>query len=158
MSEAVPVERTALLTELEALLPTLRRADPADPAAAERVLSEAVPPAGLRASRLRALLACGVAQGWLLPKSGGPNVRFGRLAKDLGGYSVDAVLMEGPAAEHTHPAGELNLGFAWSGAPTFDGRPPGWVVFPPASRHVPTVAGGSMLLLYFLPGGQVLWH
>ena len=73
--------------------------------------------------------------------------------KDLSGYSVDFVWMEGPAAGHTHTKGEINLGFAMSGKPLFDGRPPGWVVFPPGSHHIPTVTGGEMLLVYFLPGG-----
>ena len=49
--------------------------------------------------------------------------------------------------------GEFDLCFALSGAPTFDGHPPGWVVLPPNSWHVPTVAGGRMAILYFLPGG-----
>ena len=51
----------------------------------------------------------------------------------------------------------INLGFAMSGKPLFDGRPPGWVVFPPASHHIPTVTGGEMLIVYFVPGGQVVW-
>ena len=67
------------------------------------------------------------------------------------------MLMEGPAAGHTHTNGEINLGFRWSGDPKFDGRPTGWVVFPPGSHHVPTVTGGEMLLLYFVPGGKVVW-
>lgn len=154
---ATPVELTALMAELEALVPLLRTVDPAAPADAERTLSAAVPLSSLRAARIRALAKVGVEAGWLLPKAAGGKVRFGRLAKDLGGYSVDAVWMEGPAAGHTHPNGELNLGFAWTGRPTFDGRPPGWVVFPPGSHHVPTVAGGEMLLFYFLPGGKVVW-
>ena len=41
------------------------------------------------------------------------------------------------------------------GAPTFDGHPPGWTVYPPGSWHVPTVAGGVMDILYFLPGGAI---
>jgi hypothetical protein len=31
------------------------------------------------------------------------------------------------------------------------------VVFPPDSAHVPTVTGGRMLIVYFLPGGAVEW-
>jgi hypothetical protein len=152
-----PAERTALLQELERLLPALQAADPADPRRAETALEGACPRGSLRASRIEALARVGVRDGWLLPRSAGPRVRFGRLAKDLGGYTVDFVLMEGPAAGHTHPNGEINLGFRWSGDPRFDGRPTGWVVFPPGSHHVPTVTGGEMLLVYFLPGGQVVW-
>jgi hypothetical protein len=152
-----PAEKTALVHELEHVLPWLTHADPANPRAAEARLASLCPPKGLRSSRIEALLRAGVRDGWLLPKSAGPKVRYGRLAKDLGGYSVDAVLMEGAAAGHTHLAGEINLGFAWSGTPRFDGREPGWIVFPPGSHHVPTVTGGEMLLLYFLPGGKVAW-
>ena len=62
-----------------------------------------------------------------------------------------------PAAGHTHTNGEINLGFAVKGDPKFDGRPAGWVVFPPGSHHIPTVTGGEMLLVYFLPVGKVAW-
>src|SRR5262245_31142304 len=154
---AAPVEQRALQVELEALLPFLRDADPSKPADAERHLSSKVPVASLRASRILALANAGVRDGWLLTKQAGPKVRFGRFAKDLGGYSVDFVWMEGPAAGHTHTNGEINLGFAMKGDPKFDGRPAGWVVFPPGSHHIPTVTGGEMLLVYFLPGGKVAW-
>lgn len=150
-------EQAGLVAELERLLPALREANLASPRDAERSLERAVPAASLRVQRIFALAKAGVRDGWLLPKDGGPKVRFGRLVKDLGGYSVDFVLMEGPAAGHTHTNGEINLGFKWTGMPTFDGHAPGWVVFPPGSHHVPTVAGGEMLLAYFLPGGKVAW-
>ena len=83
-------------------------------------------------------------------------MRFGRVSKALPetrDFAVDAVDMEGPGPPHTHPRGELNLCFALDGSPTFDGQPPGWVVLGPGSWHVPTVAGGRMAILYFLPGG-----
>jgi hypothetical protein len=96
--------------------------------------------------------------GWLCPRSAGPRVRFGRLAKDLGGYAVDAVWMDdGAGMGHTHTRGEINLCLPWSGEPRFDGRAPGWVVFPPGSHHIPTVTGGAMLFVYFTPGGEVVW-
>ena len=82
---------------------------------------------------------------------------FGRLAKDMGGYAVDCVLMEGKALGHTHPRGEINISYDWEGEPRFDGFEPGWVVYPPGSHHVPTVTGGKMLFVYFLPGGEVTW-
>ncbi|RMG89073.1 MAG: DUF4863 family protein, partial [Candidatus Dadabacteria bacterium] len=37
------------------------------------------------------------------------------------------------------------------------GQAEGWVVFGEGSDHVPTVTGGTMLLLYFLPGGRIDW-
>ena len=42
-----------------------------------------------------------------------------------------------------------------AGRPTFDGRGAGWVVLPPGSVHVPTVAGGEMLVVYLLPEGAI---
>jgi hypothetical protein len=51
----------------------------------------------------------------------------------------------------------VNLLFAIDGHPRFDGRAPGWAVFPPDSVHVPRVEGGTMLILYLLPGGAVEW-
>ena len=44
------------------------------------------------------------------------------------------------------------------GAPVFDGRGTGWVFLRPGSRHVPSVSGHRMNLIYFLPGGAVEWH
>ena len=41
------------------------------------------------------------------------------------------------------------------GEARFDGHPEGWVVFGPDSVHVPTVSDGEMLILYFLPGGEI---
>jgi hypothetical protein len=152
-----PAGQLELLAALKALVPAVAAIDAARPSDAEASLSKALPASGPALAKVEALARKGVAEGWLLPRSGGPRVRFGRLAKDLDGYSVDFVLMEGPAAGHTHTNGEVNFGWKWSGSPRFDGKPPGWVVFPPGSHHVPTVAGGEMLLLYFLPGGAVAW-
>lgn len=104
----------------------------------------AVRKAGLRA----------VDSDWLLPKANA-GIRFGRVAKDLDGFSVDAVLMDRPGPRHRHPNGEFDLCFARTGSPRFDGQPEGWVVYGPDTTHVPTVQGGEMLILYFLPGGAI---
>lgn len=136
------------------LVEILRGIDVGDPVAAVRTLQERAPLDGALVSGIRALVEAGAAEGWLLPKENA-GVRFGRVAKDLGGFSVDAVLMSAPGPEHVHPNGEIDLCFARSGAPEFDGRPEGWVVYGPGSRHVPTVRGGEMLILYFLPGGAI---
>ena len=93
----------------------------------------------------------------LCPKEAG-RTRFGRLAKDRHGFSVDTVLSGGKGMRHTHPAGEINYCFAYDGAPTFDGDPPGWIVYPPGTTHPADVAGGTMFMIYFLPGGQIEWH
>ena len=43
------------------------------------------------------------------------------------------------------------------GTPDFDGHGSGWAVYPSGSVHVPDVTGGTMLILYFLPGGEIEW-
>ena len=63
--------------------------------------------------------------------------------------------MNGPGLAHTHPNGEIDLCFAMDGDPRFDGHPEGWVVYGPGSWHVPTVTGGTMAILYFLPSGAI---
>jgi hypothetical protein len=144
----------ALRAELAPLIDILRGVDVGDPKAAQAALQRAAPLEGALLQRVRALVDAGAEAGWLLPKENG-GVRFGRVAKDLGGFSVDAVHMAGPGPEHVHPNGEIDLCFAHAGTPTFDGQPEGWVVLPPRSRHVPTVRGGEMRILYFLPGGAI---
>ncbi len=103
---------------------------------------------------IRTAMTQGMEEGWLLPKEAG-GVRFGRLAKDQHGFSVDAVWMDGAGPGHVHPNGEIDLCFAMSGEPKFDGNAPGWTVYAPGSEHVPTVSGGEMLILYCLPGGAI---
>ncbi|MEM6294201.1 MAG: DUF4863 family protein [Myxococcota bacterium] len=131
-----------------ALLDALNAAFPAD--------SEAV-------SALGAAIADGVADGSVCNR-GDDGARFSRLAKPsevTHGLSVDVVSLRGGALEHSHPSGEVTLGFPASaddGAARFDGHAPGWVFMPPGSKHVPTVEGGQMFLIYFLPDGAVTWH
>jgi len=157
MSDEKPAARQELETILEGYVPTIDALDlHADDAAAR--LEAAHPFLGDTMLRVRALCEAGIRDGWLVPREGGPKVRFGRLAKDVGGYSLDCVLMSGAAIGHTHPSGEINIAFAWEGEdPRFDGHPAGWVVYPPGSHHVPTVTDGQMLFVYFMPGGEVVW-
>ena len=134
------------------ILDRLATLDPADPATARRVL------AGVDVSAFEAALRAAHIEGWVTPREQA-GVRFGRLAKAseaTRGFSIDIVEMAGPAAgPHTHTAGEFDLSFALDGAPAFDGHAPGWLVYPPGSRHTPVVSGGRMLIAYFLPGGQI---
>jgi len=65
------------------------------------------------------------------------------------------VIMDGPGPGHTHPKGEVEICFVLDGEPRFDGNPPGWTVYPPGSWHIPTVSGGKMAILYFLPEGAM---
>lgn len=150
--------RENLVAALTPICRTVASLDLSDPAGAERALEAAIAPEAR--AEIGRLLAAAFEAGWLCPRSGGEGVFFGRIAKpseSTFGQSIDAVEMEGPAAEHVHPKGEVSLCFARSGAPRFDGRAPGFVVLPPGSRHVPTVEGGRMLIVYFLPDGAVEW-
>ncbi len=100
----------------------------------------------------------GVAEGWLCHREGG-GIRYGRIFKpadDLHGFSVDVVDMAHIAGpHHHHPLGEIDLNMPIVGDATFDGRPAGWLVYPPGSAHPPTVAGGRALVLYLLPEGRI---
>ncbi len=144
--------KDALLASLQPLLAhlaTLRADDPAAACAALR---------GFDLGPVEAQLRAWHATGEATPRQQGP-VRFGRLARpsaDTRGFSIDIVDMDGSAVgAHTHPSGEFDLSFSLEGSPSFDGRPPGWLVYPPGSRHIPTVTGGRMLIVYFLPDGAI---
>jgi 2-hydroxylaminobenzoate mutase len=134
------------------ILERLRALDPDQPAACEGAL------AALDTSAFEAAVRAAHAEGWATPKEAG-GVRFGRLAKagqGTAGFSIDVVEMSGAASgAHTHLKGEFDLSFPLDGTPAFDGRGGRWVVYPPGSRHVPTVTGGRMLIVYFLPEGAI---
>jgi hypothetical protein len=129
----------------------------ADPAAARAELVRRLDPGSEAAKKvgvgLRTLLDSGK-----IADRGAPPVRWSRVAKagpETRDLSIDVVLMTGAGPRHRHPGGEVNFCLALDGAPRFDGQEPGWVVFPPGSSHVPTVEGGTMLIVYLLPGGQI---
>jgi hypothetical protein len=145
---------------LETFLPLLHAAQDLDlssPSRARAELERRLDPRGKVAlelnAELKALLEAGkVAERGALP------VKYGRVAKAgeaTLGFSIDVVHMNGPGPLHRHPNGEVNYCVALEGTPTFDGQAPGWVVFPPQSQHVPTVAGGTMLIVYLLPQGAI---
>lgn len=164
----------------ELLAPVLAKVAALDPGSrdtAERVaeleaeLEAAFPFAGEHVQAIGAEIARGVEEGWLCNR-GEAHARFSRLAKptpETHDLSIDVVSLIGDAVEHTHPRGEVTIGFRASdaqaqsddergGAPQFDGRGTGWVFLAPGSRHVPRVKGHRMNLVYFLPGGAVQWH
>lgn len=129
------------------------------PEAAQQMLAERFPMSGLGA--VRQLLLDANREGILTPKRATEALTFGRVAKpapELGNCSIDAVDMAGAGAVHTHPNGEVSLCFAIEGDPRFVGYPEGFVVVPPGSRHVPEVTGGRMVIVYFLPGGAMVWE
>ena len=109
--------------------------------------------------RVEALSRQGLEAGWLCPREN-QGAAFGRVAKpteSTHNLSIDAVYMSGAGAAHTHPNGEVSVCFPTEGEPTFEGHADGWVVKAPGSSHVPTVTGGKMLILYFLPEGAMEW-
>jgi len=158
MSTETHADLLELAKRLEALLPSIDAVDAPAPEDAIAQLSARHPFEGEEVGAIRELCTRGLDEGWLAPHDAGPDVKFGRIAKDMGGYAVDAVTMaNGCGRGHTHTRGEFNMCFPLSGSPLFDGHAPGWVVFAPGSHHVPTVTGGTMLFLYFTPGGEVVW-
>jgi hypothetical protein len=152
-----------ILSQVAALQPERRDSDAAV-LELEEALTRGFPPDCERVRAIGAEIERGIADGWLCDR-GEPHARFSRLAKPTdrtAGLSIDVVSMTGDAVEHTHPRGEVTIGFAAAGhdpsAVRFEGRPPGWVFLRPGSRHVPRVDGGRMHLMYFLPDGAVEWH
>ncbi|MEZ4318323.1 MAG: DUF4863 family protein [Myxococcota bacterium] len=149
--------RERLVDALDAVLSVVRSVDPADPTARER-LESALPADGEVLRALGTLVREGVDAGWLCEREAN-GVRFSRVAFEThpktAPLSIDAVSMHGPGPGHTHPHGEIDLTFAVDGEPTFDGQAPGWTVYAPGTWHVPTVRGGSMDILYFLPEGAI---
>lgn len=144
-------EFNALLAPLAEALSTI---DINDPATATAAVEKACPFDGETVTALREAAIAEIDSEWLLPKEAG-GIRFGRVVRDLSEFSVDAVLMSSPGPLHRHPNGEIDLCFATDSDPQFDGKPEGWVVYEPGSQHIPTVTGGEMLILYFLPGGAI---
>ena len=159
------MSKEALLSALAPLLQALPGLVDRPPAQARAELERLFPLSSLQ--ELKALVRRGVEERWLCDKeaprpAGGPEdavVRFSRVLKatDPQSFSVDAVHMGGEGAGHLHPGGEFDLCFAVSGAPRFDGQPEGWTVYGKGTWHVPTVSGGVMDILYFLPGGQMVF-
>ena len=128
-----------------------------DAGAAEAELRRRLDPASPAAGALNAALKRLLSEG-AIANRGEPPVRYGRVAKAgaaTGGFSIDAVHMTAAGPRHRHPNGEIDWCVPLAGRPTFDGRGAGWVVLPPGSVHVPTVAGGEMLVVYLLPAGAI---
>lgn len=139
------------------LLDAARGVDLSDPVAAQQELAKRFDPTGIAAQALNAELRKLLDAGEIAGRGELP-VRWGRAAKpseETYDFSIDVVHMTGAGPRHRHPAGEVDYCVALDGEPTFDGQAPGWVVFSPDSVHVPTVAGGAMLIVYLLPGGAM---
>lgn len=146
-----------MLKSFQPLIEAARGVDLSDAAGAETELARRFDPGGEAARTLRAELERLLAAGEIANRGESP-VRFGRVARagaETAGFSIDVVHMSGPGPRHRHPLGEIDYCIALEGEPTFDGRPPGWVVKETDSTHVPTVAGGTMLIVYLLPEGAI---
>jgi hypothetical protein len=146
-----------MLKTFAPLLEAVRGLDLTSPVRARAELERRFDPRGKAAQVLNAELA-GLLEAGKVAERGKLPVKYGRVAKAgeaTLGFSIDVVHMNGAGPLHRHPQGEVNYCIALEGAPTFDGEGPGWVVFPPDSKHVPTVAGGAMLIVYLLPQGAI---
>ena len=143
----------------QALVPLTARlaGRPLDEAQGAWLNAEAGPGSATYAA-IAAACKAGVAEAWLCNREGG-GIRYGRIFKpgpELDGFSVDVVDMENIAGpHHSHPNGEIDLLMPIEGDALFDGRPAGWVVYPPGSAHRPTVSQGRALVLYLLPQGAI---
>jgi hypothetical protein len=107
--------------------------------------------------QVKELCLVGIREGWLCPR-GDKNLKYGRLAKtskDTNYFGIDTVDMTDVGPGHTHPNGEIDLCFCIEGSPSFDGNPEGWTVYEKNTWHIPTVTGGRMAIIYFLPDGAI---
>lgn len=146
-----------MIETFQPLLDAAHGVDLTVPARAREELARRFDPKGAAAQKVNAALVELLKQQKIAERGELP-VKYGRVAKATDasrGFSIDVVHMNGPGPHHRHPDGEVNYCIALDGAPTFDGEPPGWVVMPPDSGHVPTVAGGTMLIVYLLPNGKI---
>ena len=122
-------------------------------------IERAFPKDGEQMRAVVGLALSGLMNGEICDRQNG-DLRFSRVSKpneETLQFSIDAVHMGGEGPEHTHPKGEVSFCISTEGKPNFDGFAPGWAICRPGSTHVPTVTGGEMLILYFLPGGEVVW-
>ena len=118
-------------------------------------LSEKFPADGETFKQIESACHAAIAEGWMCDREHG-GIKFGRVIKDVDGFSVDVVHMDdvvGP--HHRHPGGEIDMIMPIDGEAKFDGTGRGWMVYGPDSAHNPTVTGGKALVLYLLPGGQI---
>lgn len=146
--------REDLLKALQPILDVVKTIDPADPKAADK-LNAALPLSSDAVKTVRRIVREGVEARWLCDRENA-GIRYSRVQKSDGkSLSIDAVHMAVAGGSHTHTHGEIDLCFSVSGAPKFDGRAEGWTVYAPNTWHTPTVEGGAMDILYFLPAGGI---
>lgn len=124
----------------------------------QEFLNDEVPADGELFKYIESACHQAVEAGWMCDREYG-GIRFGRVippTPETQGFSVDVVQMEnivGP--HHAHPNGEIDMIMPILGNAKFDGIDKGWLVYPPASAHKPTVTEGSAYVLYLLPDGAI---
>ena len=111
-------------------------------------------------AELLRLLRIGIDEGWACyAEIDGPDYRRGRLAKpsaETHGFSVETGMLKDVLGNyHRHPRGEINMIGPVDPTGSFCGHGAGWKVFAPNSHHYPTVTGGKVTMLFFLPSGQI---
>ncbi len=143
---------------LKPMLERLTKLDMAHPAT-EVILNQEFSDHNPRMKSVVSLAKQGIEEGWLCDHENAA-AQFSRIAKpgnETFNFSIDAVLMSGEGATHTHTNGEVSICIPMQGEPSFDDFEYTWAHYPPGSSHTPTVSGGSMLIIYFLPEGAVEW-
>ena len=118
-------------------------------------LNKRFPPDSELFAEIRQTCETGISEGWMCGQEFG-GIKFGRVVRDIDGFSVDVVQMKdvvGP--HHRHPKGEIDLIMPIDGNAKFDNQGAGWVVYKPGSAHNPTVTDGAAIVLYLLPDGEI---
>jgi 2-hydroxylaminobenzoate mutase len=126
----------------------------------ELQLNEHFGPGTERFATLLSLLRTGIREGWACySEITGPDYRRGRIAEassQTHGFTVESGMLRDVLGNyHRHPRGEINMIGPVDPTGKFCGSGAGWRVFPPDSSHYPTVTGGTVTLLFFLPGGEI---
>lgn len=129
-------------------------------ASLEAALNEHFGASTLRFHTLLTLLRSGIDEGWACYTDiTGPDYRRGRIADASAathGFTVESGRLRNVKGNfHRHPRGEINMIGPVDPTGQFCGSGAGWRVFEPESRHFPTVTGGTVTLLFFLPGGEI---
>ncbi len=113
-----------------------------------------------RYATLLRLLRQGIDEGWACyAEIDGPDYKRGRIAEasaQTRGFTVESGKLRNVLGNyHRHPRGEINMIGPVDPTGRFCGNGAGWKVFPPDSCHYPTVTGGTVTMLFFLPGGEI---
>lgn len=106
------------------------------------------------------LLNSGLTEGWVayapVPGAGYKRGRIADPSEETAGLSVESGLLSSVKGQyHCHTRGEIDMVVPIDESAQWCGHGAGWVVYPPLSEHFPTTTGGTALILYFLPNGEI---